>query len=184
MNVCNLLAHSHFCCNFSGSAYEAHSHTGGEDLGERAAVNNDSVCIERFDRGEVFASKSQFTVRVVLKDNNAVFFSEFVYFLALFKGHGNSHGVLECGDRVNKLRSGLGFENFFKSVRVHAVLVHGNAAETCFVSSESIERSDEAGLFADNNIVFVAKNFTCQVDTLLTACEDEKRIVVCADIEF
>ncbi len=75
----------------------------------------------------MLACETQVAVRIVLKDYRAVFLSQFVSALALFKRSGKTCWVLEIADQVDQLDFAC-FQDFFQFIEVDAVIFEGDAS--------------------------------------------------------
>ena len=67
-------------------------------------------------------------------------------------------------------------------VHIHAVALHGNAAQTGVVGAEGIQGADEARGLADHHIPLVAQGFCGEVHHLLRAGGDEDVVKVAANL--
>ena len=169
VHICRLLADRHLGDQRRGGNRVAHAHTGREDFGEGARIDDNALLVKALDRGHMLARDAQVAIRVIFNDQHAVLFCELVDPAALGKRHGNARRILKIRDRIDKPDILFLLERSLQLVYIHAVCLHGDAAQLRVVGAETVERADEGGRFADHGIALVAQRLGGEIHHLLCA---------------
>ena len=182
VDVVALLADDQLLEDFLGRDGVGDAHAGGDDLGERACVDDHSVGIEALDIGQILAAVAQIAVGIVLENQHAVLSCKLIHSSALFKAHGHARGVLEVRDGVDELRVGIRLELLLQLGHAHAVGLDGHADELGVVAAEGVQRADKGRCLADHDLAFVDERLGAEIHDLLRARGDEDVVAVVAGV--
>ena len=184
MHILALLGNNHLGNDLGGRRDKADTHTCREDLGKRRAVDHHTVGIHRLDGGDILTAEAQLAVGVILQNDHAVLTAQLVHALSARKQRGDAHGVLECRNNIQQLDIRRGFELFLEHIGENTLSVAGNADGLCTVGAESVQRTDKAGVLAENDIALIAECFAGKLNALLTARHDDRIVKVASNVEF
>ena len=166
-------------CDYLGRTQQiAYAQSRRKGLGERPAVKHIALCVKFLDGLHVLALEAKRSVGVVLENIHAVLLGERQYLPAALERCSPAGGVLEVRDSVDEFCGGVGFQGFFKAVRLHSIVVHRNADKRYAVASERIQRTYERGILAYYHVALVAEYLRGGLDSLLCAAGDDYLVAI------
>ena len=145
-----------------------------EHLRHRAQIHH--VVGKRLERQHVAAFVAQTAVRIVLHHHEAVFVRQLDEALAARRNHGDTAGVLEVRDGIEKLQTRVVLADarqfLFQQVHAHALVVEGDAADVGLVGGKRLQRAQVRGAFGQHDVARIDERLGDQVERLLRARGD------------
>ncbi|MPN15790.1 hypothetical protein SDC9_163126 [bioreactor metagenome] len=111
-------------------------------------------------------------------------FGDLIYRFSLLKRCRDAGRILKGRDKINKLHALFIFKRFVQFLRIDAVISRIKPDKLCSVCAKRVESSDEARIFAYNDIVFITENLAREIKPLLSAGGNYCRIKFPADRKF
>jgi hypothetical protein len=172
-----LLAEVHLLLHGAGRDGPADADPGGEDLRERAEVDDERAAVKRPQRRQRVALVAQEAVRVVLEHQQLALVRDLDEALAPRQRQRHAGRVLEVRDRVDELRAPAlavePLEHLLERVDAHAVAVHLDLHDVGLVGGERRYRAGVCRRLGDDHVAWVDQRLADEVDHLLAAGRDQ-----------
>ena len=164
------------------SADPAQAVAGGQDLGEGAQVDDQTLGVQALQSGHILTLEAQLAVGVILHHGDLILVHDVHELVAALQIPGAAGGILEIGNDVDHLHLFGGGQDLLQLFHDHAAVIGGDLDELRLAGLESVHGAQVGGALQQHHVAGVQEHTGGEIQALLRTGGDQDMVGVGVNI--